>query len=88
MGVLMILTLLATVGNTVMLAALSKKAFAHSAERRLDERVEAAARTEQRTYDRTEAEETRQSRAMEQGIENLMTYQVKLGRGRTSGGEV
>lgn len=84
----MILTLLATVGNTVMLAALCRKAFARSAERRLDERVEAAAREERRAYDREEAEETRQSRAIEQGIENLMTFQVKLGRGRTSGGEV
>ena len=87
MEILMILTLLATVGNTVMLAALSKKAFAHSAERRLDERVEAAVR-EERYRDETDEKEARQSRAMEEGIENLMTFEVKLGRGRTSGGEV
>ena len=87
MEILMILTLLATVGNTVMLAALSKKAFAHSAERRLDQRVEAAVR-EERYRDEADEREARQSRAMEEGIENLMTFEVKLGRGRTSGGEV
>ena len=34
------------------------------------------------------AEAERRSRSMEDGIENLMTYQVSLGRGRMSGGDV
>lgn len=39
--------------------------------------------------DRTEQEreDERGNRAIDEGFENIMTYQVNLGHGRTSGGE-
>lgn len=33
------------------------------------------------------AEEARRSRSMNEGFENLMQYEVRLGRGKTTGGE-
>jgi len=48
-------------------------------ETRQEEAVQAA-------MDELTAEETRRSRAMDEGIENLMTFQVKAG-GKMTGGE-
>lgn len=48
-------------------------------EARQEEAIQAA-------MDEAAAEETRRSRAMDEGIENLMTFQVKAG-GKMTGGE-
>ena len=49
-------------------------------ERKADDRVQEA------MDDAAEAE-ARRSRAMDEGFDNVMSYSVKLGRGRTTGGE-
>ena len=49
-------------------------------ERKADDRVQEA------MDDASEAE-ARRSRAMDEGFDNVMSYSVKLGRGRTTGGE-
>ena len=37
--------------------------------------------------DEAAEEEARRSRSMNEGFENLMQYEVRLGRGKTTGGE-
>ena len=49
-------------------------------ERKADDRVQEA------MDDAAEAE-ARRSRAMDEGFDNVMSYSVKLGHGRTTGGE-
>ena len=50
------------------------------------ERKSAAAEQDARVERAMEAEQ-RASRAVDEGIENIMTFQVKTGRGEWSGGE-
>ena len=49
-------------------------------ERKSDDRVQEA-------MDEAAEAEARRSRAMDEGFDNVMSYSVKLGRGRTTGGE-
>lgn len=49
-------------------------------ERKADDRVQEA-------MDEAAEAETRRSRAMDEGFDNVMSYSVKLGHGRTTGGE-
>lgn len=49
-------------------------------EKKADEKVQAA-------MDDAAEEEARRSRDMDEGVENLMRYSVKLGHGKTTGGE-
>lgn len=49
-------------------------------ERKADDKVQEA------MDDAAEAE-ARRSRAMDEGFDNVMSYSVKLGRGKTTGGE-
>ena len=49
-------------------------------ERKADDRV-------QEGMDEAAEAEARRSRAMDEGFDNVMSYSVKLGRGRTTGGE-
>ena len=49
-------------------------------ERKADDRVHEA-------MDEAAAAEPRRSRAMDEGFDNVMSYSVKLGRGKTTGGE-
>ena len=49
-------------------------------ERKADDRVQEA-------MDEAAEAEARRSRAMDEGFDNVMSYSVKLGRGRTTGGE-
>lgn len=49
-------------------------------ERKADDRVQDA-------MDEAAEAEARRSRAMDEGFDNVMSYSVKLGRGRTTGGE-
>ena len=49
-------------------------------ERKADDRVQEA-------MDEAADAEARRSRAMDEGFDNVMSYSVKLGRGRTTGGE-
>ena len=41
----------------------------------------------QEAMDEAAEEEARRSRSMNEGFENLMQYEVSLGRGKTTGGE-
>ena len=41
----------------------------------------------QEAMDEAAEEEARRSRSMNEGFENLMQYEVRLGRGKTTGGE-
>ena len=50
-------------------------------ERKADDKVQEA------MDDAAEAE-ARRSRAMDEGFDNVMSYSVKLGRGKTTGGEL
>ena len=49
-------------------------------ERKADDRVQEA-------MDEATEAEARRSRAMDEGFDNVMSYSVKLGHGRTTGGE-
>ena len=49
-------------------------------EKKADEKVQAA-------MDDAAEEEARRSRDMDEGFENVMCYSVKLGHGKTTGGE-
>ena len=49
-------------------------------ERKADDRVQDA-------MDEAAEAEARRSREMDEGFDNVMSYSVKLGRGRTTGGE-
>ena len=49
-------------------------------ERKADDRVQEA-------MDEAAGAEARRSRAMDEGFDNVMSYSVKLGHGKTTGGE-
>ena len=50
-------------------------------ERKADDKVQDA-------RDEAAEDEARRSRAMDEGFDNVMSYSVKLGRGKTTGGEL
>ena len=50
-------------------------------ERKADDKVQDA-------MDEAVEDEARRSRAMDEGFDNVMSYSVKLGRGKTTGGEL
>ena len=67
-----------------MLAILNMALYARvtrsDRERKADDKVQEA-------MDEAAEEEVRRSRAMDEGFDNVMSYSVKLGRGKTTGGE-
>ena len=50
-------------------------------ERKADDKVQDA-------MDEAAEDEARRSQAMDEGFDNVMSYSVKLGRGKTTGGEL
>ena len=50
-------------------------------EKKADDKVQDA-------MDEAAEDEVRRSRAMDEGFDNVMSYSVKLGRGKTTGGEL
>ena len=86
---LIVLVLVAVLAGCIQSWLIWKKLNSGEEQRKLEENV-------QRAMDRMAAEvdEARDRAAsktdigsMDEGFENLMTYHVKLGRGKTSGGE-
>ena len=67
-----------------MLAILNMALYARMTrsdrERKADDKVQEA-------MDEASEDEVRRSRAMDEGFDNVMSYSVKLGRGKTTGGE-
>ena len=67
-----------------MLAILNMALYARvtrsDRERKADDKVQEA-------MDEAAEAESRRSRAMDEGFDNVMSYSVKLGRGKTTGGE-
>ena len=67
-----------------MLAILNMALYARvtrsDRERKADDKVQEA-------MDDAAEDEVRRSRAMDEGFDNVMSYSVKLGRGKTTGGE-
>ena len=68
-----------------MLAILNMALYARMTrsdrERKADDKVQEA-------MDDAAEDEVRRSRAMDEGFDNVMSYSVKLGRGKTTGGEL
>lgn len=68
-----------------MLAILNMALYARvtrsDRERKADDKVQEA-------MDEAAEDEVRRSRAMDEGFDNVMSYSVKLGRGKTTGGEL
>ena len=68
-----------------MLAILNMSLYARvtrsDRERKADDKVQEA-------MDEAAEAEARRSRAMDEGFDNVMSYSVKLGRGKTTGGEL
>ena len=68
-----------------MLAILNMALYARMTrsdrERKADDKVQDA-------MDEAVEDEARRSRAMDEGFDNVMSYSVKLGRGKTTGGEL
>ena len=68
----------------IMLGAVNMALYARvtrsDREKKADEKVQAA-------MDDAAEEEARRSRDMDEGVENLMRCSVKLGHGKTTGGE-
>ena len=67
-----------------MLAILNMALYARATrsdrERKADDKVQEA-------MDEAAEAEARRSRAMDEGFDNVMSYSVKLGHGKTTGGE-
>ena len=67
-----------------MLAILNMALYARvtrsDRERKADDKVQEA-------MDEAAEDEARRSRDMDEGFDNVMSYSVKLGRGKTTGGE-
>ena len=68
-----------------MLAILNMALYARvtrsDRERKADDKVQEA-------MDEAAEDEVRRSRAMDEGFDNVMSYSVKLGHGKTTGGEL
>ena len=68
-----------------MLAILNMALYARMTrsdrERKADDKVQEA-------MDEAAEDEVRRSRAMDEGFDNVMSYSVKLGHGKTTGGEL
>ena len=68
-----------------MLAILNMALYARvtrsDRDRKADDKVQEA-------MDDAAEDEARRSRAMDEGFDNVMSYSVKLGRGKTTGGEL
>ena len=68
-----------------MLAILNMALYARMTrsdrERKADDKVQDA-------MDEAAEDEVRRSRAMDEGFDNVMSYSVKLGHGKTTGGEL
>ena len=68
-----------------MLAILNMALYARvtrsDRERKADDKVQDA-------MDEAAEDEVRRSRAMDEGFDNVMSYSVKLSRGKTTGGEL
>ena len=68
-----------------MLAILNMALYARMTrsdrERKADDKVQEA-------MDDAAEDEVRRSRAMDEGFDNVMSYSVNLGRGKTTGGEL
>ena len=68
-----------------MLAILNMALYARvtrsDRERKADDKVQEA-------MDEAAEDEARRSRAMDEGFDSVMSYSVKLGRGKTTGGEL
>ena len=68
-----------------MLAILNMALYARMTrsdrERKADDKVQEA-------MDDAAEDEVRRSRAMDEGFDSVMSYSVKLGRGKTTGGEL
>lgn len=68
-----------------MLAILNMALYARvtrsDRERKADDKVQDA-------MDEAAEDEVRRSRAMDEGFDNVMSYSVKLGHGKTTGGEL
>ena len=68
-----------------MLAILNMALYARVT--RSDRELKADDKVQEAMDDAAEAE-ARRSRAMDEGFDNVMSYSVKLGRGKTTGGEL
>ena len=77
LGIVIVLLVLVSVLDMAQYVRLVKREQARAAEERVQAAMDAAA-----------AEEARKSHSIDQGFENIMAYEVKLGRGVTSGGEL
>ena len=64
----------------IMNMALYARVTRSDRERKADDKVQEA-------MDEAAEDEVRRSRAMDEGFDNVMSYSVKLGRGKTTGGE-
>ena len=76
LGVLIALVIMLSLLNLAVYSRIARK----EQERKAEDVVQAA-------MDEAAEEEARRSRSMNEGFENLMQYEVRLGRGKTTGGE-
>lgn len=73
-----------SVQNMVLYSKSVRREAELAQERAVDRAMEERAKEAAANHD----EETRASRAVDEGIENIMTFQVRKGRGSTTGGEL
>ena len=76
LGVVIVLIVLLAILNM----ALYVRIAGHDLDRQAEDRIQTA-------MDEAAEAEERRSREMDEGFDNLMGYTVKLGRGRSTGGE-
>ena len=74
--VLIVMVMVTSLLNLAVYSRIARK----EQERKAEDVVQAA-------MDEAAEEEARRSRSMNEGFENLMQYEVRLGRGKTTGGE-
>jgi len=74
--IVIVLLILVALMNMAQYTRMMKREHEQAQERRIQAAMDEAAE-----------EDARRSRAMDEGFENLMNFQVKLGRGMETGGE-
>lgn len=80
MELLLCVTILMLFMLSILNMALYARVTRSDRERKADDKVQEA-------MDEVAEDEARRSRAMDEGFDNVMSYSVKLGRGKTTGGE-
>lgn len=78
-NLLLVVLLAVCLVDLALTAAVYTRQHRNDGAQKLDDKVQAA-------MDETASEEVRQSRRIDEGVENILSYSANLGRGNSTGG--